>query len=387
MERREMITEIAELATAMFGTHSRLLEQIVDADSSGIWQHDGATSCAAWLVARLGVSYHTARTWVETAAALTDLPETAQAFAEGALTFDQVRILCRCTDPASEHDDIEEARWSSVDHLQRLARRRQTIELGALELAYRRRAFRWRHDEKRRCLILGGELPDDWEPVLAAAIERIAMTTPTDPELGVHEGFWPRAADALYEMASQSLGADRDPDRATIVVHIDGSHLANSEGGVGITDGGSALHPETVRRLSCDGRRQTVLDGSDGLPVGVGRTGRVIPPWLGRQLAYRDEGCRFPGCGRRIWVHGHHIVHWAHGGPTDLENLITLCGHHHRLIHERGWRITGDPNADVLWIRPDGTPYEPTMIEEDLALTTRLRLDESRRGTVLRDTS
>jgi hypothetical protein len=45
----------------------------------------------------------------------------------------------------------------------------------------------------------------------------------------------------------------------------------------------------------------------------------------------------------------------ADGGPTSLDNLILLCGHHHRLIHAGPWTIrptgtTGfefDPPPDV----------------------------------------
>jgi len=71
----------------------------------------------------------------------------------------------------------------------------------------------------------------------------------------------------------------------------------------------------------------------------------------------RDNGCRFPRCRRRHWVHVHHIVHWIDGGPRDLDNLITLCGFHHRLIHNSGWRISGDPQRDIEFVRPDGSLY------------------------------
>lgn len=65
--------------------------------------------------------------------------------------------------------------------------------------------------------------------------------------------------------------------------------------------------------------------------------GRCTPPgWLVRRIRRRDGGCRFPGCGRTRWTDSHHIVHWADGGATDSDNLITLCGFHHRFVHRRG---------------------------------------------------
>jgi 5-methylcytosine-specific restriction endonuclease McrA len=57
-------------------------------------------------------------------------------------------------------------------------------------------------------------------------------------------------------------------------------------------------------------------------------------------LRFRDQGCRFPGCDRPpAWTDGHHIIHWADGGPTELENLVSLCRPHHRAVHEQRWRI------------------------------------------------
>jgi hypothetical protein len=50
----------------------------------------------------------------------------------------------------------------------------------------------------------------------------------------------------------------------------------------------------------------------------------------------------------------HHIIHWADGGRTDLDNLILLCHHHHTLTHEAGYRITGTANHLII-TRPDGT--------------------------------
>jgi len=74
----------------------------------------------------------------------------------------------------------------------------------------------------------------------------------------------------------------------------------------------------------------------------------------------RDGCCRFPGCERRRFVDAHHIRHWTpHEGPTQLDNLLTLCRHHHRLVHEGGWSIRGKPDEAMEFIRPDGRTYEP----------------------------
>ncbi|WP_163569162.1 HNH endonuclease signature motif containing protein [Fodinicola feengrottensis] len=35
----------------------------------------------------------------------------------------------------------------------------------------------------------------------------------------------------------------------------------------------------------------------------------------------------------------HHVVHWADGGHTCLENCVLLCDACHRLIHHSDWEV------------------------------------------------
>ena len=42
-----------------------------------------------------------------------------------------------------------------------------------------------------------------------------------------------------------------------------------------------------------------------------------------------------------------------------MDNLITLCGFHHRLIHKDHWQIQGNPNGKVTFINKFGTPHIP----------------------------
>ena len=37
-----------------------------------------------------------------------------------------------------------------------------------------------------------------------------------------------------------------------------------------------------------------------------------------------------------------------------MVNLCALCPFHHRLVHEGGWEIEGDPIGRLTFIRPDG---------------------------------
>jgi len=80
----------------------------------------------------------------------------------------------------------------------------------------------------------------------------------------------------------------------------------------------------------------------------------VIPLPLKRALRSRDGGCRFPGCDRTRFTDGHHVKHWADGGETKLANLVTLCGFHHRLVHEGGFGVRVTDDGVFVFTRPDG---------------------------------
>jgi hypothetical protein len=85
-----------------------------------------------------------------------------------------------------------------------------------------------------------------------------------------------------------------------------------------------------------------------------------VPAALRRALEHRDEGrCRFPGCENRRWVDAHHIVHWARGGETKLDNLVLLCGRHHRLVHEGGFGVARRADGSLVFRRPDGKIVPP----------------------------
>jgi hypothetical protein len=75
-----------------------------------------------------------------------------------------------------------------------------------------------------------------------------------------------------------------------------------------------------------------------------------------RALTARDGHCRWPGCERAAsWSAAHHVVHWIHGGTTDLDNLILLCHRHHWMVHEGNWQIVRGDDGQILTIPPTVT--------------------------------
>ncbi|MCH7741904.1 MAG: HNH endonuclease [Proteobacteria bacterium] len=77
-------------------------------------------------------------------------------------------------------------------------------------------------------------------------------------------------------------------------------------------------------------------------------------------LRQRDRGCRFPGCGQSRWVDAHHIKHWVDGGETRLDNLITLCRYHHRLLHKGSYRIERHADSCFQFINSKGQVIQPS---------------------------
>jgi hypothetical protein len=142
-----------------------------------------------------------------------------------------------------------------------------------------------------------------------------------------------------------------------MVCHVDADVLA-SEDGVATVEGGMPIAAETARRLVCDGRTQLMVHNPHGAPIGVGRVTRVVPNYLRREVLRRDGGCVWPGCTNKKWLHAHHVIHVAHGGRTDEDNLVSVCSPHHRYLHEAGYKMRGRPGRGLQIFRPDGTPLD-----------------------------
>ena len=99
--------------------------------------------------------------------------------------------------------------------------------------------------------------------------------------------------------------------------------------------------------------------------LAYGHTRRTATPGLRRALTARDRGCAFPACTRpAAWCQAHHVIAWADGGPTNADNLVLLCGYHHREYAARGWVITmthGVPHfIPPPWLDPHQTPIRNT---------------------------
>jgi len=139
-----------------------------------------------------------------------------------------------------------------------------------------------------------------------------------------------------------------------VVIHVDAAVLADpGQAGQSALEDGPHVPAGTSRRLACDASRVVMRHDEDGRVVEVGVRTRTIPSALRRALHHRDRSCRFPGCTVRVGE-GHHVRHWAQGGPTTLSNLALLCRRHHRSVHEEGYQIEPMSDGALQFRRPDG---------------------------------
>lgn len=86
-----------------------------------------------------------------------------------------------------------------------------------------------------------------------------------------------------------------------------------------------------------------VKEDSAGNVLDIGRRPRIIPAAMSRALGIRDGGCQFPGCCETRYVERHHIKHWADGGETKLDNLVTWCKYHHRELNKGAFFLCLEP--------------------------------------------
>ncbi len=169
------------------------------------------------------------------------------------------------------------------------------------------------------------------------------------------------AAQALVALITGSDGRASHLPLITVVVDSQTLEVGTHGRTVRETGDGRPLSGSTVARHCCDAVVQRVVHDPAGLPVDVGRRARTATSgqWAALRSLYRS--CAWPGCERPLsHCQAHHIHHWEHGGPTDLDNLVPLCSRHHHLVHEGGWGISLNPDRSLMIVRPDGTHHATT---------------------------
>jgi len=376
---RELDDSLGRLSALAHASMAGVALAAAEFDEIGGWCDGYTQSFQHWLAVSTGFDPRTGKELLRVGKALKSLPRIAAAFAAGQLSFDKVRLVTTVAGPETDELMLEIARGASGSQLGRICRSlRRMKEAEAPHHDQEELAKRglWTHFDDDGMMRLVAKLPAEDGAVVVAAIESITGTKPapdrsdegvSDP---ADDRWAARRSDALVAMSRHVLaGGAEDLVQASalrqVVVHVDVGVLTGEEpDGRSFIEDGAPLSAAAARRIGCDCETIAVTE-RDGLPIDVGRRRQTIPPRLRLALEVRDRCCRFPGCGvpaRRC--EGHHIRHWADGGPTDLANLISLCLFHHQRHHDGGFRIVQLPGGVVRFETHDGhvigqRPLEP----------------------------
>ena len=345
--------DIVNLAARINAATFELLLLVRQFDERAGWLQWGFNNCADWLAWRCDLSMSAAREKVRVAHALKTLPMIVTAFATGELSYSKVRPLTRIARSDNEESLLAFALKTTASRVEERCRELRCGTAESVSEAHRahaNRSLRVFRNTGRSSMTITVELPLETGELLEKALDRARDTGDANTPDGVDECWSVLQADALVAIANAYLSGNGESaactaDNYLVTVHVDQAALANG-------DGRSSLPLESVKRLCCDGDAIVIVENEDGEPLSVGRKTRTVPTAIKRALQARDKACVFPGCHHKRFVDAHHVKHWSAGGETSLDNLMLLCSHHHRLVHEGGFRIERDYRNRWFFKRP-----------------------------------
>ncbi len=369
----ELADSVQESWKSVCECTARFLREVYEFDLRQGYKEWGYVDTAEWLDFKCGISRVTAREKVRIAKCLVVLSKVEKAFAEGKLSYSKVRALVRVAKLETEDELLEFALKTPASFLEkRLAELRNGSSEGSSDSAHLDRKL-WSCERDGDRVEIRANLSRADAMLVLEALEKCKSEI---AESGLeNDGKWDdlaRSADALVLMARRSLsgrfrgidGSDEDPEPRDsaespessggghlVMIHVDESALRGK-------GGASDLPIRTVKRLLCDGPAVGIVENGNGEPLSIGRKSRTVPTAIRRALDGRDRTCRFPGCSHTKWLDAHHIRHWTDGGETSLENLVLLCTHHHRLLHEGGFQMLPREGGSYYFGKRDGRPVE-----------------------------
>lgn len=309
------------------------------------WRGSGHRTPAQWIAARTQGTLTQAITTLQTAYHLNRLPWTREAFAAGRLSEVQAAEISAAAvaAPDSETSLLALAQQETVAVLREECRQVRTAAVSDEDAGERIRRGRYLRNwiDRDGAVRLDARLaPDDGARLLAVVEAEAVLLGKEAKRSGQREPAEAYAADALV-----GLAGGKDRPKAVVHVQVDAAAFARGRVKVGENCRISGVGPIPVtvaRRLASDGVVKIIE--RKGVEVRrVAHLGRTIPAHVRTALEARDPTCVVPGCDVRTDLEIDHIVPFAEGGPTRLDNLARLCRYHHSAKTHHGWRLEGSP--------------------------------------------
>jgi Domain of unknown function (DUF222) len=363
----ELASSIGEHQRAISGHEGAMLREIAEFDRTEAWRGDGSLSMRNWLVAHCHVGQARARTLVEAAGTVEGLPALSGALSAGRLTLDVFAPLAGVATPKTDADLARASQhWTPRQARELVAQVKGSTDAEAAT-QFRRRYVRF---DDERCMLWAQLTGDAYALVKSAVLGRARRhdhPSANDPD---YVRFESRCADALLDICIEQ-GPRQRPARAnsgsspvhggaqtTMIVHTDLERLLYGDGyGHASIQGVGPISAEVARRLACNANITLSFDAADGSTLDQKQLQRDPSDAQRIEIRRRDNGCRFPGCGCRNVTDVHHVVWASKQGRTVMSNLLTLCVAHHSRVHELGWRLDGDAQAEVRFVSPQGRVF------------------------------
>jgi hypothetical protein len=332
---------------AIFEQQARLQHEAMEivrrSDGRGDWEAAGCSSSAQWLAQISKSDYRTAAQITRTSSALRSLPALDEALSTGALTLDQAAAAAEFATPETDGELARVALGKAPRVIALVARTLAPPAVTDDQALYERRSLSMTWTAGRRELVLSGRLPLEQGAAVEQAIWDIAkLRRAADKQAGTTVEWHQYTADALVTLAREGGGGEGGVRRSptTLIVHISDDEPPTLEGA-------GPISPETAERLVCDSRRLAIkLTGGDLVHSRVGRCASYAQQ---RALYKRSGGhCQHPGCTAARELEAHNIVAFERGGKTELDNLISLCARHHKLLHDQHIRSSGSGDHPVF---------------------------------------
>ena len=330
---------------------TRLAAEFVQTD---YWDWEGSTTPYDWIRFNCHLTSNAAGDWVTVGERKASLADSVHAVESGEIGFTHLVVMARTAEAVGERFDeahlLEKARASSpgkfrytCDHYRHAADPGGYAAEQFEKYEHRHlRLSRWEDGS----LVLSGVLDPVEGVVLRTTLEPLARKS------GVHDVRTreQRLADALVELAYGGK-----PANMQITASVE-TFKGLTGAAAGEMEFSLPVSSTTVQRMACDCSVMRILLDQESLVVNVGRSKRIISGPARRALQVRDGHCQWPGCERPASrCDGHHLVHWIHGGSTDLSNLVLLCHRHHWMVHEGGWQLVKVDDGSVMPIAPTVT--------------------------------
>jgi hypothetical protein len=353
LDNEALLTELARTARAkeaLCGREAQLGGEIARREA---FRDEGATSLESYLAGHLGHSNASARAIAHVGERLFDLPELQGALSSGRLSFDQVRALVDVARPEDDAEWAERAQGLSVREVAELARRAPASKARRKKPEGPPRPTLRCHDATST---LVASLPAaDYVELKGTLEARAKAMAPDEAELSHDE----RMGLALMSLGRGGVAsAGRGGPAPVVVAHVRLEALLaedhDSSALVGELERGGLISAEVLERLACDATLIVGVDDEAGHTMYEGRATRFPSETQRRELWRRDRHCRFPGCANALYTNAHHIVGWTPAGTTDLDNLVTLCRHHHHEVHSKRWKLSGDANVELTFVGAGG---------------------------------